>query len=132
MPFNPKQVLAMEYLSQPDYAGLKTLTAVAAEVGCDRTTLHRWMNDADFADELTRTMRNRAKQYVPDVMAAMVESAVKNKSANAAKLVLQAAGVLDNSVKVTHEDKRDTPTAHDVESLRQRLVDLKARREAEE
>lgn len=100
----PEQYKAIEYLAQVKHGGL-TQDEIAEECGVARQTLYRWRKDPQFQVELRVQIANNTMNRLPEVMDAMVESAIKLKSAAAAKLIMQACDMLTDRVEVVSPNK---------------------------
>lgn len=119
----PEQYEAIHYLSQPKQAGL-TKEEIAEKCGVSRQSLHRWEQSDVFQQELRAKISDNILSKLPEVADAMFESAVKNKSANAAKLLFAAAGMLKSQVEYSNRNKEVAP-AIDRASLQARIEKLK-------
>jgi len=117
----PEQLTAIEWLVQPKHGG-KTYEEIAELCGVTRQTLHTWRKSAEFQDELKREVVSRSAERLGDVINAMVESAVTHKSAAAAKIILQANGMLTDKVEV----KTNANAGTDIEALRSRIAALRS------
>lgn len=124
-----EQYTAIEWLAQVKHGG-KTLEEIGQLCGVSRQTIHNWRRDDEFNDELRREIARGAMSRLPEVIAAMVDSAITLKSAAAAKLIMQSVGLLVDEVRI--EEKRKTESEVDVDSLRKRLEAFKARKAIEE
>lgn len=120
----PEQYEAIHWLSQPKQSGL-TKEEIAEKCGVTRQTLHRWEQNEDFQDELRVKISDNILSRIPEVADAMFNSAVKNGSSNAAKLLFQAAGMLKSTVEYSNKNKEMAPSL-DREALKLRLEKLKA------
>lgn len=121
----PEQYEAIHYLSQPKQAGL-TKEEIAEKCGVSRMTLHRWESLPEFQDELRAKISDNILSKLPEVADAMFESAVKNKSANAAKLLFAAAGMLKSQVEYSNRNRnKEAPPEIDRASLQARIEKLK-------
>lgn len=119
----PEQYEAIHYLSQPKQAGL-TKEEIAEKCGVSRQSLHRWEQSEEFQNELRLKISDNILSRIPEVADAMFESAVKNKSSNAAKILFQAAGMLKSQVEYSNRNKEVAP-AIDRASLQARIEKLK-------
>lgn len=122
-----EQYEAIHYLAQPKQAGL-TKEEIAQKCGVSRMTLHRWEALPEFQDELRLKLSDNILSRLPEVAEAMIESAVKNKSANAAKILFQAAGMLKSQVEYSNRNKEMAPSI-DRESLKARLEQIKSQQQ---
>lgn len=126
----PEHYVAIEYLSQVRNGGL-TQDEIAEKCGVSRQTLHRWRQSDVFQAELRKQIARNTMDRLPEVMNAMVDSAISLKSAAAAKLIMQATDMLTDKVEI--DDKRSSLNTVDVVALRQRLEAFRDERaEAEE
>lgn len=119
----PEQYTAIEWLVQPKHGG-KTLEEIAELCGVSRQTLHTWRRSEAFQDELKAEVRRLTSDRLGEVMAAMIDGAVKDRNAAAAKLLLQANGMLTDNVAINVQPAEKTT---DVDALRARLEALKVR-----
>ncbi|CDN44441.1 Uncharacterized protein BN871_EV_00270 [Paenibacillus sp. P22] len=124
MALKPEQYVAIEWLAQVKNGG-KTLEEVAAEAGVSRKCLWQWRRDDEFQQELRREMVRHTMNRMPEVMAAMVDSAVTLKSAAAAKLLMQANDMIVDQVRI--ERKISEQDSVDIEGLKARLDALRKR-----
>jgi len=120
----PEQQLAIHYLAQPKQGGL-TKEEIAKECGVSRQSLHNWEQSEDFQNELRSKIGENILSRIPEVAEAMIESAVKNKSSNAAKILFQSAGLFKSQVEYTNKNKEVAPVI-DRNALKLRLEKLKA------
>lgn len=111
------QLTAIEWLSQPNKGG-KTIAQIAEVCGVTERTIYNWLRDDTFDAELRKASKRKASQYVPDVMNAMVKTAISEGNAAAAKLILQMAEMLTDK----HEVVTATKEVPDIDELR-RLID---------
>jgi transcriptional regulator with XRE-family HTH domain len=120
----PEQYEALHWLSQVRHGGL-TKEEIAEKCGVSRMTLHRWEQTEEFQSELRVKISDNILSRLPEVAEAMFESAIKNKSSNAAKLLFSAAGMLKSQIEYSNRNKEMAPTI-DRESLKARLEQFKA------
>lgn len=119
-----EQYLAIHYLSQPKQGGL-TKEEIAEQCGVSRQSLHRWEGNPEFQEELRVKISDNILSRIPEVADAMFESAVKNKSSNAAKLLFQAAGMLKSQIEYSNRSKEIEPGINR-DALKLRLEQLRA------
>lgn len=119
----PEQYEAIHYLSQPKQAGL-TKEEIAEKCQTTRQSLHRWEQSEEFQNELRLKISDNILSRIPEVADAMFESAVKNKSSNAAKILFQAAGMLKSQVEYSNRNKEMQPDI-DRAALQARIEKLK-------
>jgi transcriptional regulator with XRE-family HTH domain len=120
----PEQYVAIEYLSQVKNGGLSQ-DEIAEKCGVSRTSLYNWRQDDVFQAELRRQIARNTMNRLPEVMNAMVESAISLKSAAAAKLIMQACEMLTDHTVI--DDKRNMRNGTDTEDLKERIKALKLR-----
>lgn len=86
-----------------------TQQEIADELGVSRMTIHRWLKDPEFEAEYKHVLRNHSKNKLGDVLDAMVEAAIVEKSAAAAKLILEVNSMLkpDDKQQVTVNNQID-------------------------
>ncbi|MFB6362489.1 phBC6A51 family helix-turn-helix protein [Paenibacillus elgii] len=126
----PEQYTAIEWLSQIKHGG-KTKEEIAQLCGVSRQTLHRWERDDEFQDELRKEIARGAMNRLPEVINAMVDSAITLKSAAAAKLIFQSCSMLVDEVRI-EETRRKSTEPTDIEALKAKLEAFKAARKQEE
>lgn len=116
----PEQYITIQYLAQPRNGGL-TQEEIAEKCGVSRQTLYKWRQSEEFQNELRKEIRRNAMDKLPEVIDAMVESAVKLKSAAAAKLILQATGMLVEKIEIEKKDEKRLP---DLEELKRMIAEI--------
>lgn len=116
-----EQRIAIGYLAQPKNGG-KTYEQIAEECGVTERTIYNWLNDDTFDAELRKQSKRIASKYVPDVTMAMVDTAIRDGNAAAAKLILTMAEVLTEKVEVETK-KTDAP---DIDELRRLVAEIDA------
>lgn len=117
---NEGQLYAIELLAVPG----TTAKEAALKVGVSQNTMVKWRRKPEFQAELKRTIQQSARNGAPDVLAAMRREAVENGNSAAAKLYLQAAGLLDNQSAT--EELEAASKATSTEELQRRLAQLKS------
>jgi predicted transcriptional regulator len=110
-----EQYTAIEYLSKPQSGG-KTYAEIASICGVTERTLYNWLNDDDFDAELRKASKKNASKYVPDVIKAMAEFAVKDGNAAAGKLILQMAEQLTEKHEI-NTIKTDVPQIDELKRM---------------
>lgn len=122
----PHHYQAIEYLSQPDYGGLKTKTAVAEAVGVSRKSLYKWLKDPLFNRELKAQIRRNVGDQVPNVLKAMADAAITEKNAKAAEIILKAFGdIITDQVEV--DQTLRTGNDVDVQAIVERAKQIRKR-----
>ncbi|MFY4775508.1 phBC6A51 family helix-turn-helix protein [Metabacillus sp. RGM 3146] len=94
-----EQHIAVKYLAQVKRGGLKQ-EEIAQECGVTRQTLYRWRKDPLFQQELKQEIVRNTQDRLPEIMDALADHAIKSGNAAAAKLILQANGMLTDKVEV--------------------------------
>jgi len=123
-----EQYEAIGYLAQPKNGGL-TLDEVAETVGVSRQTLYRWRQDIEFNDEIKRQINRNTMSRIPEVLDAMIESAVNNKSSNAAKIVLQSVGLLTDRLEVEDRTKQKESPTSDIDTMKAEIERMRQSRQ---
>ncbi|WP_240510193.1 phBC6A51 family helix-turn-helix protein [Virgibacillus profundi] len=85
--------IAINYLALPDKGGL-SYGEIAKKAGVTRKSLYSWRQDPLFQTEVNRRMRRTTLHRLPEMMEAMVQSAVEGHNAEALKLLLQLNDLL--------------------------------------
>lgn len=116
----PEQYNAIEWLAQPKHGG-KTYDEIAELCGVSRQTLWQWRRSEEFQTEMKREVVRYTSDRLGDVMNAMVNSAITLNSAAAAKLIMEANGMLSSKIELTTKPEQ----AVDIETLRKRIEALK-------
>jgi transposase-like protein len=81
-------------------AGEYTMQEIADEVGISRRQLYNWMNWDLFSNTLNKMIVNSSKNRLTEVLNAMVDAAVEDKSAAAAKLIFEAHELIGKKPEV--------------------------------
>jgi transposase-like protein len=123
----PEQLEAIKYLAQPKNGGL-TLDEVADKVGVSRQTLYRWRQELEFQDEIKREIGRNTMSRIPEVLEAMMKSAIQNGSSNAAKLILQSVGMLTDKLEVDDRTKRGNDSQNDIDEMKAEIERFRQRR----
>ncbi|MGM7724372.1 phBC6A51 family helix-turn-helix protein [Metabacillus sp. Hm71] len=126
----PEQYEAIKYLAQPKNGGL-TLDEVAEAVGVTRQTLYRWRQDIEFSDEIKRQINRNTMDRIPEVLEAMMEASIKNKNANAAKLVLQSVGLLTDRLEVEDRTKHRETHTTDIDEMKAQIERMRQLRKVQ-
>lgn len=114
-----EQLIAIGYLSQPNKGG-KTMAEIAEECGVTERTIYNWLNDVHFDAELRRAAKRVVSRYVPDVTKSMMDAAIREGNAAAAKLILQMAEMLTER----HEVETTRKDTVDIEELRRLVAEI--------
>jgi hypothetical protein len=117
-----EQTLAIEWLSLPKRGG-KTYDEIAQLCGVHVNTIGNWRKDAFFEAEYKRAIVRNNSARLPELIESLVDIAIRDGNAAAAKLALQVNGMLTDKIEVETKDGAVT----DVEALRQRIEAYKQR-----
>lgn len=120
MALKPEQLVAIEYMSQPNNGG-KTIIEIAKECGVTDRTIRNWVKDPEFDEELRKQTKMNVSKLVPDVIKAMYDTSVKEGNAAAAKLILTMAGMLTDKIEV---ESKGGDKAPDMAELKRMLSEL--------
>jgi len=115
-----EQYLAIRYLAKPNNGG-KTLGEIAKECGVTERTLYTWRQDPVFERERVAEMRRNVLDRVPEINDAMIDAAIVEKNAAAAKLIYQQLGMLTDKVEVETNQKADVP---DLDELKRMVAEM--------
>lgn len=115
-----EQYLAIHYLAQINNGG-KTLAEIAKECGVTERTLYNWRQDPLFERERIAEMKRNLLDKIPDINNAMIDAAVTEKNAAAAKLIYQQLGLLTEKVEVEANQKTEVP---DLEELKRMVAEM--------
>lgn len=105
---SPEQWVAVKWLSQPRKGG-KTFEEIAEICGVHVNTLYHWRKDPLFERELKREMVRNTQDRLPELMTSMIEHAIKDGNAAAAKLIMTANDMLTDKVEVTNTSDALSP-----------------------
>lgn len=128
MTLKAEQWVAIEWLAQVKNGG-KSLEEIAQLCGVSRVQLWKWRRDDEFQRELKREIMRYSVNRLPEVIEAMVESAITLKSAAAAKIILQANEMLVDQVRIEEKNRNE---AFDVDALQERIASYKKRMQADD
>lgn len=112
----PKHIQAMVSILEGN-----TISKTAEIVGVSRITIHRWLREPLFQQHLNSLIVNETKHDVKRVLDAMIEAAVKEKNAAAAKIVLSAHNIGTGNDKV---EVNVNQNEIDINKLREELKNL--------
>jgi predicted DNA-binding protein YlxM (UPF0122 family) len=93
-----EQMIAISYLSQPRNGGL-SMEEIGAKCGVSRQSVYNWTKEPLFEQELKKEIVRNSRSRVAEVMESMADFAIREGNAAAAKLVLQANGLLTDRVE---------------------------------
>jgi transcriptional regulator with XRE-family HTH domain len=79
-----------------------TYEQVAKEIGVSKNTIGNWMANPNFIDKVYNRYMEIAGAEIPYVIQAMIEEA-RLGNVNAAKLILEQFGKLENKMTIVHE-----------------------------
>lgn len=82
-----------------------TKGAIADKLGINPRTLRRWEQDPMFIAEYKRLVVQATTSRMPEILNALTDAVIEDRSAAAAKLLLQINGMLTQSVEVKQVDK---------------------------
>ena len=97
--YSQAQLLAIEIMATDPSI---SLTSVAKKLNIERKTLHNWMGNITFIDQLYKRYMEISGVELPAVIAAMIEEA-KAGNVQAGRLILEHYGKLENKIKVQVE-----------------------------
>lgn len=111
---------AMEMLLEGTY----TMQEIADEVGISRRQLYNWLEMDEFKTAYNNMVINHGKNRLREVMDSMYEAAIDERSAAAAKLILEAHEILNKKNTISdvnvHVDNNI-----DLKSIREQLKKMK-------
>lgn len=103
--------------------GGRTMQSIADEIGVNRTTIYSWIGRPDFKREYNNMVISETKSQLSGVLQSMVDAAVQDRSAAAAKIILEANEVLgkkeDNKIEINNNTVDFTELRAKIEELRQ-------------
>lgn len=114
-------LLAIQYLSQPRKSGM-TDEQIATECGVTRQSIYNWRKDPLFERELKKQIVRNTQDRLPELMTAMIDHAIAEGNAAAAKLILTANDMLTDKVEVKNVGEAE---AIDKDALKERIEKLK-------
>lgn len=111
---------AMEMLLEGTY----TMQEIADEVGISRRQLYNWLEMDEFKTAYNNMVINHGKNRLREVMDSMYDAAIDERSAAAAKLILEAHEILNKKNTISdvnvHVDNNI-----DLKSIREQLKKMK-------
>lgn len=110
---------AMEMLLEGTY----TMQEIADEVGISRRQLYNWLEMDEFKTAYNNMVINHGKNRLREVMDSMYDAAIDERSAAAAKLILEAHEILNK--KQTQDVNVHVDNNIDFKSIREQLKRLK-------
>ncbi|AIQ13640.1 hypothetical protein [Paenibacillus durus] len=117
-------LIALQWLALPRRGGL-TMAEIGEKAGVTRQALYDWIKDPLFERELKRQITRNTLDRIPEVTDAMIDAAVQDRNAAAAKLVLGLNGMLTEQFEVITADA----TALDRADLERKLAEYRARKD---
>lgn len=99
----------------------KSITDTAKELEVSRSTIHRWLQTNLFKKYVNDVIVGETKNSVKKVLDAMVNEAVTNGNAQAARLILEAHNLGKGAEKVEINVNNNEV---DLEKIRQELQDM--------
>lgn len=104
--------------------GTYTMQEIADEVGVSRRQLYNWLEMDEFKTAYNNMVINHGKNRLREVMDSMYEAAIDERSAAAAKLILEAHEILNKKNTISdvnvHVDNNI-----DLKSIREQLKKMK-------
>ncbi len=82
-----------------------TKGAIAEKLGINPRTLRRWEQDPVFINEYKRLVVQATTSRMPEILDALTDAVIEDRSAAAAKLLLQMHGMLTKTVEVKQVEK---------------------------
>lgn len=82
-----------------------TKGAIAEKLGINPRTLRRWEQDPVFIAEYKRLVVQATTSRMPEILDALTDAVIEDRSAAAAKLLLQMHGMLTQTVEVKQVEK---------------------------
>lgn len=101
---------------------------IAAEANVSERQLRNWKKEERFLQLVDQNVRNNVRGAMPDVMEALLDKAVNDKSAKHIELVLKYQGLLKE--QHTHEIVHDTTQRPDLSEFDRMNADLEKEIEA--
>lgn len=111
---------AMEMLLEGTY----TMQEIADEVGVSRRQLYNWMEWDEFKNAYNNMVINHGKNRLREVMDSMYEAAIDERSAAAAKLILEAHEILNKKNTISDVNVHVNSNI-DLKSIREQLKKMK-------
>lgn len=119
---NTEHYVAIKWLALPKKGG-RTYEQVADIVGCHVQSIYNWKRDPLFVSELKREIVRNTHDRLPEVLNSMIDFAIKDGSAAAAKLVLTANDMLKDQVEITTDNKEHK----DIDDIKAKLAAFKGK-----
>jgi len=119
---NEKQLATLEYLALPKRGGM-TYEEIAEAIGTSSRTLQRWRQNPEFNEALKQRVVSTTLDRLPEVLSAMPDMILEDKSAAMMKVFLQMHSLLSDNVNVAHKTVASEGQGVDISALRQRLID---------
>ncbi|MBT2714726.1 phBC6A51 family helix-turn-helix protein [Bacillus sp. ISL-57] len=113
----PEHYKAMALLAAPKRGGL-TYEQIAKECDVHPNTLLNWRKDPLFEREFKREVVSGTQGRLSEMLDAMVDAAIDDKNAAAAKLILTANDMLTDRVEVNAE----VSTTKDIDSIKAKIA----------
>lgn len=99
----------------------KSQTEVAEELGIHRNTVGNWVRDNVAFDKAYKdAIRRITHRRMPELMNAMMETAISEGSAAMAKLILEANGMLTQKHEVSATTSENGPV--DIDKMKARVA----------
>ena len=117
---NEKQLAAIEYLALPKRGGM-TYEEIGEAVGVSSRTLQRWRQNPEFNEALKQRVVSATLDRLPEVLNAMPDMILEDKSAAMMKVFLQMHSLLSDNVNVAHKSVASEGQGVDINAIRQRL-----------
>ncbi|WP_404351653.1 hypothetical protein LG311_10220 [Sutcliffiella horikoshii] len=111
-----EHMLAIKYLALPKRGGL-TYGEIAKECGVHSNSILNWRKDELFNRELKREMIRNTQERLPEMMNALIDNAIAEGNAAAAKLIMQANDMLTDRVEVSQTGGSEK----DIDEIKARL-----------
>jgi transcriptional regulator with XRE-family HTH domain len=99
-----EHLLAIKYLAMPKHNGM-TYQQIADECGVHVNSISNWRKDSLFDRELKREMVRNTQKRVPEMLESLIDHAIKDGNAAAAKLIMTANDMLTDRVEVTQTNE---------------------------
>lgn len=116
-----EHLLAIKYLALPKRGGM-TYEQIAKECGVHPNSILNWRKDELFTRELKREMVRNTQERLPEMMNALIDNAIKEGNAAAAKLIMQANDMLTDRVEVS----QTAGSEKDIDEIKARLARYRA------
>lgn len=117
---------AIALLAVPKRGGL-TYEEIADRINVHVNTLYYWRLDPVFQAAFKQEVVRRTHERLSEVFDAMIDTAVKDGNAAAAKLILSTNGMLTDKVEVT----TNTSEGKSIEDIQARIAQFKKGHTAE-